>query len=82
MRGRTGVSNVTRVKGNADKCRGAIAGKRFTHAAGRGGLSLSPYGVTPLYFEAENEDDLRKVGDTNLRGVDPQIVVGMRVDRT
>jgi len=35
-----------------------------------------------LYFEAESEDDLRKVGCSKERRVDPQIVVGLLVDRT
>uniref|UniRef100_UPI00356A4D63 IS1634 family transposase n=1 Tax=Mycobacterium marinum TaxID=1781 RepID=UPI00356A4D63 len=35
-----------------------------------------------LYFEAENEDDLRKVGFSKERRIDPQIVVGLLVDRT
>lgn len=35
-----------------------------------------------LYFEAEKEDDLRKVGYSKERRVDPQIVVGLLVDRT
>ena len=39
------------------------------------------YDVTTLYFEAENEDDLRKVGYSKERRVDPQIVVGLLVDR-
>jgi transposase len=34
-----------------------------------------------LYFEAEKEDDLRKVGFSKERRVDPQIVVGLLVDR-
>jgi hypothetical protein len=34
-----------------------------------------------LYFEAENEDELRKVGYSKERRVDPQIVVGLLVDR-
>ena len=38
--------------------------------------------MTTLYFEAENEDDLRKVGYSKERRVDPQIVVGLLVDRT
>jgi transposase len=37
--------------------------------------------VTTLYFEAEKEDDLRKVGFSKERRVDPQIVVGLLVDR-
>lgn len=38
--------------------------------------------MTTLYFEAEKEDDLRKVGYSKERRVDPQIVVGLLVDRT
>src|SRR5699024_1030073 len=37
---------------------------------------------TTLYFEAEKEDGLRKVGYSKERRVDPQIVVGLLVDRT
>ena len=37
--------------------------------------------MTTLYFEAENEDDLRKVGYRKERRVDPQVVVGLLVDR-
>jgi hypothetical protein len=70
------------VKVNTGGYRDAIAGKCFTHAVDRGGLSLLLYDVTTLYFEAENEDDLRKVGYSKERRVDPQIVVGLLVDRT
>ena len=52
-------------KANIGNYRDAIAGKCFTHAADRGGLSLLLYDVTTLYFEAEDEDDLRKVGYSN-----------------
>jgi hypothetical protein len=62
--------------------RDVIVGRCFTHAADRGGLNLLLYDVTTLYFEAENEDDLRKVGFSKERRVDPQIVVGLLVDRT
>lgn len=64
------------------KYRDVIAARCFEHAANRGGLSLLLYDVTTLYFEAENEDDLRKVGYSKERRVDPQIVVGLLVDRT
>ena len=37
--------------------------------------------MTTLYFEAEKEDDLRKVGYSKERRVDPQVVVGLLVDR-
>ena len=67
---------------NTGGYRDAIAGRCFTHAADRGGLSLLLYDVTTLYFEAENEDDLRKVGYSKERRIDPQIVVGLLVDRT
>ena len=40
-----------------------------------------PAGVTTLYFEAEREDDLRRVGYSKERRVDPQIIVGLLVDR-
>ena len=62
--------------------RDVIAGKCFSYATDCGGLSLVLYDVTTLYFEAENEDGLRKVGYSKERRVDPQIVVGLLVDRT
>ena len=37
--------------------------------------------MTTLYFEAEHEDGLRKVGYSKERRVDPQVVVGLLVDR-
>jgi Transposase DDE domain len=69
-------------KVNTGKYREQIAAECFTHAADRGALSLLLYDVTTLYFEAENEDDLRKVGYSKERRVDPQIVVGLLVDRS
>jgi hypothetical protein len=51
-----------------------------TTAAGRASLVL--YDVTTLYFETETEDDLRKVGMSKERRVDPQIQVGLLVDPT
>ena len=66
----------------AGKYRDMIAARCFEHAANRGALSLLLYDVTTLYFEAENEDDLRKVGYSKERRVAPQIVVGLLVDRT
>jgi hypothetical protein len=62
--------------------RDQIAATCFSHATDRGGLSLLLYDVTTLYFEAENEDNLRKVGYSKERRIDPQIVVGLLVDRT
>jgi hypothetical protein len=62
--------------------RDTIAEKCFAYASDCGGLSLILYDVTTLYFEAESEDSLRKVGYSKERRVDPQIVVGLLVDRT
>lgn len=62
--------------------RDAVAVKWLTYASDCGGLSLLLYDVTTLYFEAESEDDLRKIGYSKERRVDPQIVVGLLVDRT
>lgn len=42
--------------------RDTIATQCFTHASTQGDVSLVLYDATTLYFEAENEDDLRKVG--------------------
>ena len=53
----------------------------FTHVLACGDISLVLYDVTTLYFEAEHEDGLRKVGYSKERRVDPQIVVGLLVDR-
>ena len=60
--------------------RDQVATACFTHAATDGDVSLVLYDVTTLYFEAEHEDELRKVGYSKERRVDPQIVVGL-VDR-
>jgi Transposase DDE domain len=61
--------------------RDLIATRCFAHASDTGGLSLILYDVTTLYFEAEKEDELRRVGFSKERRVDPQIVVGLLVDR-
>ncbi|TCM33226.1 transposase [Kribbella sp. VKM Ac-2568] len=56
----------------------ACLGHSASTAAGRASLVL--YDVTTLYFETENEDNLRKVGMSKERRVDPQIQVGLLVD--
>lgn len=56
----------------ADRYRDVIAAKCFTYASDCGGLSLLLYDVTTLYFEAESEDDLRKIGYSKERRVDPR----------
>lgn len=44
-------------------------------------MTLVMYDVTTLHFEVEHEDKLRKVGYSKERRVDPQIIVGLLVDR-
>lgn len=61
--------------------RDQIATACFNHALTQGDVSLCLYDVTTLYFEAEKEDELRKVGYSKERRVDLQIVVGLLVDR-
>ncbi len=61
--------------------RAKIARACFNHALADGDVSLVLYDVTTLYFEAEKEDEFRKVGYSKERRVDPQIVVGLLVDR-
>lgn len=61
--------------------RAMVADRCFEHVVWHGDLTLCLYDVTTLYFEAENEDELRKVGYSKERRVDPQIVVGLLVDR-
>ncbi|MBM6402961.1 IS1634 family transposase [Phycicoccus sp. CSK15P-2] len=58
-----------------------VAAACYAHASTSGDLSLVLYDVTTLYFEAEREDELRKVGYSKERRVDPQVVVGLLVDR-
>ena len=54
---------------------------RHVTAAGGPGAALVLYDLTTLYFEAEKEDGLRKVGMSKERRVDPQITVGLLVAR-
>ena len=61
--------------------RQAISQALFEHVTATRGLALCLYDVTTLYFEAEREDDLRKVGYSKERRVDPQVNVGLLVDR-
>ena len=83
--GRVSASLSTRKRtlrrAHAGAYRDQIATACFNHAVTTGDVSLVLYDVTTLYFEAEKEDDLRKVGYSKERRVDPQIVVGLLVDR-
>lgn len=83
--GRTCASLSTRKRtlrrASAGGYRDQIAAACFRTSCATGDMSLVLYDVTTLYFEAEKEDDLRKVGYSKERRVDPQIVVGLLVDR-
>ena len=83
--GRVSASHSTRKRtlrrAHSGDYRSTIAAACFNHAATHGDVSLVLYYVTTLYFEAEKEDSLRKVGYSKERRVDPQIVVGLLVDR-
>ena len=61
--------------------RDRLAAACHAHAHQCGDATLVLYDVTTLYFEAEHEDELRKVGYSKERRVDPQIIVGLLVDR-
>jgi len=61
--------------------RDQVAGLCFDRVVRAGDVSLVLYDVTTLYFEAEKEDGLRKVGYSKERRVDPQVLVGLLVDR-
>ena len=63
--------------------RGQLATACLAHSAATaaGRLSLVLYDCTTLHFETENEDELRRVGMSKERRVDPQIQVGLLVDR-
>lgn len=83
--GRVSASLSTRkrtlCRSQAGTYRDQIATACFDHTLAHGDVGLVLYDVTTLYFEAEKEDDLRKVGYSKERRVDPQIVVGLLVDR-
>lgn len=66
----------------ANGYRDRVAQACFAHVWRGGDVSLLMYDVTTLYFETDTEDALRKVGFSKERRVDPQIVVGLLVDRT
>lgn len=63
--------------------RTALATACWEHvtSAGGPGVALVLYDLTTLYFEAEKEYSLRKVGMSKERRVDPQITVGLLVAR-
>lgn len=64
-----------------EKWQDAVSAAAYRFAAGDGAVSLCLYDVTTLYFEADEEDELRKSGFSKERRIDPQILVGLLVDR-
>jgi hypothetical protein len=80
--GRVSASLSTRKRtlrrAHAGTYRDQIATACFNHALSNGDVSLVLYDVTTLYFEADKEDELRKVGYSKERRVDPQVVVGQQ----
>ncbi|WP_413542396.1 IS1634 family transposase [Citricoccus nitrophenolicus] len=64
------------------KWRDAACTTAYGFAAGDGAVSVCLYDVTTLYFETDEEDETRKVGFSKERRVDPQIVIGLLVDKT
>ena len=54
----------------------------LAHSARSAGVSLVLYDCSTLFFEIDDEDQLRKVGMSKERRVDPQIQIGLLVDRS
>jgi transposase len=52
----------------------------FDHIHGES-LSLVLYDVTSLYFEVQKEDEYRKPGLSKERRLEPQIIIGLLVDK-
>lgn len=63
------------------KYRDQLAEACFTQARSCGDVSLCLYDVTTLRTHAENEDTFRRSGYSKDRSIDPQVVVGLLVDR-
>lgn len=63
------------------KWQDAVSAAAYRFAADGGVVSMCLYDVTTLYFEADEEDELRKSGFSKERRIDPQILVGLLVDR-
>lgn len=68
------------VKVGEQDYRKVISQSCFDYAQGHG-LSLVLYDVTTLYFEVQKEDSYRKPGMSKERRLEPQIIIGLLVDR-
>jgi len=66
---------------NDNSYRDIISSKCFEYAA-PSALTLVLYDVTTLYFEIQREDEYRKPGLSKERRLEPQITVGLLVDRS
>lgn len=53
----------------------------FDHVSRQNGLALILYDVTTLHFEVQEEDDCRKPGLSKERRLEPQIIIGLLVDK-
>ena len=60
--------------------RGQLSVAAWAHSVRTSGTALVLYDVTTLYFERGEEDELRKVGVSKERRVDPQVQVGLLAD--
>ncbi len=68
------------MKAGEQDYRAAISQACFEHVHSQG-LSLVLYDVTTLYFEVQEEDAYRKPGMSKERRLEPQIILGLLVDR-
>lgn len=68
------------VKAASQDYRRQISQACFEHVQGDG-LTLLLYDVTSLYFEIQEEDEYRKSGLSKERRLEPQIIIGLLVDR-
>jgi len=68
------------VKAASQDYRRQISHACFEHVQA-GGLTLVLYDVTSLYFEIQEEDEYRKPGLSKERRLEPQIIIGLLVDR-
>jgi len=66
---------------NGNNYRDVVSSRCFQHAA-PSALTLVLYDVTTLYFETQREDAYRKPGLSKERRLEPQITVGLLVDKS
>jgi len=79
---RPGLRTIFR---SLDRCvardyRDAISKACVAHSSSARRAAMVVYDVTTLHFEAEKEDQLRRVGMSKEHRVDPQVQVGLLVD--